>query len=223
MMHTLKQVGDDHLEPRTKHKRLTQTYHTALYLLPILTTSLTLWAVLHTWHLNLSPTLNIHHHLPVPVQSHTSSTHRWTTCGSSPDEALSRNCRFDILSFAWQTTECYDVELMQDFIHHMNLHDHHHWHFYTHPNRTEGETVDFAVALEGRRTLFVDWKYHVTHCTFMWRQMHRAYTVRGYVDGHLDNYGHTLHCQGVLLDRETGMDRVSVIAEVKYPECRKIW
>jgi hypothetical protein len=104
---------------------------------------------------------------------------------------------------------------MQDFIRYDN------WQFYARPNRTD-ERVDLSTALEGQRTLYVDWKYHVTHCTFMWRQMHRAYALRGYIDSHLDNYKHTLHCQWVLIETDTPLEVVNVVAALKYPECRKI-
>lgn len=104
---------------------------------------------------------------------------------------------------------------MQDFIGYDN------WQFYAHPNRTD-VVVDLATALEGQRTLYVDWRYHVTHCTFMWRQMHRAYALSGYIDSHLDNYKHTLHCQWVLVEADTPLETVNVVAELKYPECRKV-
>jgi hypothetical protein len=221
-MQSLERTHDSKdLRYRNRNKPQRLAYLGALCLLPVLTTSLVLWAVLHTWHLQSSLTHlyqnhqhHQHHHQPPSTNTH----HQWTTCGTSPTEAQSRNCRFDILSFAWQTPECFDDELMQDFIHYGGNNT---WQFYTHPNRTDS-VVSLAIALEGQRTLYVDWAYHVTHCTFMWRQMHRAYAVRGYVDSHLDSYEHTLHCQGVLLARDVGLGVVNVVAEVKYPGCRKI-
>lgn len=103
------------------------------------------------------------------------------------------------------------------------------WTFYTKTdiNTTDTEvtweTVDLATALEGRRTLYVNWKHHVTHCTFIWRQMHRAYMVRGYIDNHVDDDRHTLHYQKTLLENEIPWDSVTAVASPKYPECRKIW
>ncbi|KAL2263972.1 hypothetical protein VTK26DRAFT_3966 [Humicola hyalothermophila] len=211
-------------------------YHLALCLLSVLTAFLALWAVLYAWTLDVLPA-SIHNNRATPDSPPVN-----TNCGSSPSEARRRGCRFDILSFAWQTPECYDAELMEEFIGYDN------WTFYTHPfsststSGTDGgisdsnsgnppsttdaefgtDTVDISTALEGERTLYVDWKYHVVHCTFMWRQMHRAYTVRGYIDSHLDDYRHTLHCQLTLLDRETPLGSVVVVAELKYPDCRKI-
>ena len=213
--------------PRDPHTAASRSvyHHLGLVLLPLVTACLTLWAVLHAWHLELSSTSTYHHH---NNQHHlaSSSPHAlkpYTNCGSSPSEAQSRGCRFDILSFAWQTPECYDAELMEQFIAYDN------WTFYTETdaNTTDTEmtreTVDLATALEGHRTLYVDWKYHVTHCTFIWRQMHRAYMIRGYIDNHVDDYRHTLHCQKTLLEKETPWDSVTVVASPKYPECRKIW
>ncbi|KAH6623366.1 hypothetical protein F5144DRAFT_595548 [Chaetomium tenue] len=212
-MHPSEHPQDDRYQSRDDNKPQFRTaYLLALYLLPLLTTSLALWAVLHTWHLQLSPNI-LHHNQPVPTQA--TYPHRWTTCGTTPSTARARNCRFDILSFAWQTPECYDAELMTAFLQHRP------WQFYAHPNRTDA-VVSLEVALQGEQTLYVDWAYHVAHCTFMWRQMHRAYRLRGWVDSHLDAYKHTLHCQGVLLERGVGGGRVNVVAAVKYPECREV-
>ncbi|KAK4158406.1 hypothetical protein C8A00DRAFT_28686 [Chaetomidium leptoderma] len=212
-MYPLEGMRYGKLRPRDQSKPPSRPYLVALCLFPVLATCLVLWAVLQTWRLQPSPSPYHHHH------QHSTQTNPWTTCGSSPTEAQSRGCRFDILSFAWQTPECYDGELMQDFIHYDN--NNNTWQFYAHPNRTD-VVVDLATALEGQRTLYVDWKYHITHCTFMWRQMHRAYALRGYIDGHLDSYEHTLHCQWVLTERDTPLGMVNVVAELKYPECRRI-
>ncbi|KAK4247437.1 hypothetical protein C7999DRAFT_14517 [Corynascus novoguineensis] len=181
-----------------------------IYLIPIFATSLAIWAVLHIWRIQLLPS-RFHYQ----QRATSASDHRWTTCGSTPEEAESRGCRFDILSFAWQTPECYDDELMEDFLKYGT------WQFYAYPNRTD-VVVNSSTALKGYRSLYVDWEYHVTHCTFTWRQMHRAYAERGYIDSHLDSYKHTLHCQWVLTNRKTRLGMVNVVAEIKYPECKKI-
>lgn len=139
----------------------------------------------------------------------------WKDCGSSPTEAKQRGCKFDILSFAWQTKECHDEDLLNDFINAGS------WKFYKEPSSTS-TSVPLEVANRGELDLFVDWEYHVWHCTFMWRQMHRAFTVRGYIDSHLDNYAHTKHCQHALLNRSIPMDTVNVIGALKYPQCRQV-
>ncbi|KAK4446248.1 hypothetical protein QBC34DRAFT_331742, partial [Podospora aff. communis PSN243] len=177
----------------------------SLYLLPLLTTTLTLFLVLKSWSI---PNIDLPTSTSPPSPVHTS-------CGTTPDEARSRGCHFDILSFAWQTHECYDAELMDDFMAYDN------WTFYTQPNRTS-KTVSLTDALKGDVSLFVDWKYHVVHCTFMWMQMHRAFVIKGWIDSHLDSYAHTKHCRWALLEKETKMEEVNVVAKVKYPACRRV-
>ncbi|KAK0649769.1 hypothetical protein B0T16DRAFT_410690 [Cercophora newfieldiana] len=184
-------------------------YRIILYLVPLLVTTLILFATLKSWH----PQHPFSHNSKTSSLTHAATP--FPSCGSSPAEARSRGCHFDILSFAWQTPECFDAKLMDSFLAFGN------WTFYAEPNRT-AETVDLETALRGESSLFVDWKYHVTHCTFMWMQMHRAYAVRGYIDSHLDSYAHTMHCRWTLLERDTAPETVNVVANLKYPVCRKV-
>jgi hypothetical protein len=138
----------------------------------------------------------------------------WTNCGSDPATARARGCSFDLLSFAWQTRECFDSALISAFLAHSD------WTYYT---DTSGmRKVPASVAVLGETDLYVSWDFHVKHCTYLWRQMHRAFALRGFIDSHLDNWGHTMHCQVVLLDRVIKSDVVNVKAAVRYPECRPV-
>lgn len=103
----------------------------------------------------------------------------WTSCGNDSTTARSRGCSFDLISFAWQTPECYDGELVSEFTSWKG-----NWTFYSDVHLTE--LVDQSVAMQGETQLYVKWEYHIVHCTFMWRQMHRAYE-RGWIDAHLGN------------------------------------
>ncbi|KAI5362638.1 hypothetical protein Slin14017_G063190 [Septoria linicola] len=144
-------------------------------------------------------------------------------CGSSPTTARQRHCSFDILSFAWQTLECYDHNNTQAFLRHNGPNTT--WNFYTKLHRTSPQYTE-AEILSGEFAAYVDANYHYTHCTYMWRQLHRAYTLKGYVDMHLDHWNHTLHCQMVLLNvdaRESALREVNTLGRVIYPRCRKIW
>lgn len=142
-----------------------------------------------------------------------SVTH-WSDCGTTAAEARSRGCRFDILSFAWQTPECFDEELMDSFANQKP------WNFFEEYNNTL-KTVPYHVAVLGEQNLYVDWDFHIWHCTYMYRQMHRAF-ARGYIDSHLDDYHHTLHCQKTLLERQIPMDAAIVEAFPKFPSCRSL-
>ncbi|KAI1170410.1 hypothetical protein F4777DRAFT_569361 [Nemania sp. FL0916] len=143
-----------------------------------------------------------------------SETPKWSSCGDSVATARARGCSFDLISFAWQTPECYDAELVNDFATWEG-----NWTFYADDKFTVPVGQDLAI--QGDLTpLFVKWDYHMVHCTFMWRQMHRAYE-KGYLDSHLRNYNHTMHCQMMMLmDPETAAKKVTV-AQIIYPECMR--
>jgi len=141
------------------------------------------------------------------------SSKTWSSCGDSPETARDRNCSFDLISFAWQTPECYDAELVSEFASWNN------WTFYADDKFTS--PVSQMTALQGNQALFVKWDYHVVHCTFVWRQMHRAYE-RGWIDCHLRNYHHTIHCQKMILTDSSAAEHLITVARILYPQCTKV-
>ncbi|KAL2062560.1 hypothetical protein VTL71DRAFT_6826 [Oculimacula yallundae] len=163
-----------------------------------------------------------HNHMPnvnatinTPNQSLLSQAPKYTTCGESAAEARSRNCTFDITSFSWLTPECYEDTLAQEFISWSN------WTWYTSEDPEDNKQLSFEAANLGEEDTFVDWNYHMVHCTFMWRQQHRG-TEKGWIGGHLVNYHHTKHCQQALLEDASENRNVRTPARVVYPRCLKI-
>jgi hypothetical protein len=77
----------------------------------------------------------------------------WNECGGTPDEAHRRGCRFDILSFAWQTPECYDHENTEAFRKHNGT-----WSYFADPEGTELRSEE--VAMTGEYMTFVTAGYH---------------------------------------------------------------
>jgi hypothetical protein len=156
------------------------------------------------------------HQIPPPNShpAHYDSQSQYIDCGNTPTEALRRACIFDPISFAWQTPECYDGEIASAF---------RSWDRWEYFADIKGrEPVSEEVALRGEQDLFVRDQFHVTHCTFMWRQMHRAFTVLKHIDSHLNNYNHTLHCQRVLLEAASPRfhsQAIRTAAQIIYPRC----
>lgn len=150
-------------------------------------------------------------HLLSPAQA--SAENVWLDRGTKPQEARKRGCSFDILSFAWQTPECYDHANSEAFQKHNGT-----WSYFADSDGTRQMSEETAMA--GQTTAFVMEDFHFT---YMWRQLHRAYTVLGYVDSHLDNWNHTLRCQKVLLrSQSVDKQRISTADRVIYPRCKKI-
>jgi len=149
----------------------------------------------------------------IVIKSHRERHPLWSSCGSTPEVARQRMCSFDLISFAWQMPECYDSTLISDFA------TWDEWLFYT--EMYGNVTVPQNIVLVGEQSLWVTWRYHIVHCTFMWRQMQRAYE-RGWIDTHLHAYNHTLHCQSTLLERGIEDTEVITYAKVIYPACERV-
>lgn len=135
-------------------------------------------------------------------------------CGESPAEAITRGCNFDIMSFAWLPTPCFDRELMEEFL---GLRQ---WTWYT---DKDGQTVASELNIrEGKyNEIFVSWEYHLVHCTYMWRKMHRALLQGGLdaVDGYIGSLHHTEHCSNMLLGYRDAVNVLNTFIYVKYPAC----
>ena len=83
-------------------------------------------------------------------------------CGDkdSVEEARAKGCVFDPMGWIWTRPECYDAELVEDF---MNRTD---WSWHTDPKLTEESKVPMDVIYRGDHPkLFTSKKYHYVHCT----------------------------------------------------------
>ena len=155
------------------------------------------------------------------------------TCGTTPTSALAANCSFDPLSFSWLPAPCYDSELIASFL---ALKD---WAWYLHPspsthNLTHAVTnryptpVPYATVLSGtHHHMYVSREFHLYHCTYMWRKMHRAWARGGPMDSYVGNYSHTGHCEGVLTTLDGGrkgeLGVVDVRISRKFVDCGGEW
>lgn len=140
---------------------------------------------------------------------------KYTSCGNSSSTALERGCSFDIISFSWQTPECYIPSLVSEF---SNWHN---WTFWTEQHGNASTITSMEEAFRGERDLWVTWAFHMLHCTFVWREAQFGYE-RGWIDAHVRSYPHTLHCQTMLMQRGIADDDNMILANVQYPECQKV-
>lgn len=137
-------------------------------------------------------------------------------CGSSPEEAIARGCHFDVISFCWLAHDCYDSELSDDFRHRYHLE------WFVDSDRKI--PLSYEDIMTGKHTgLYVNWEYHIAHCTAMWKKMHRAILGdlgKGAIDSYIGSYEHTKHCEMMLLgDRNVTLDTINTRIAVKYPDC----
>lgn len=81
------------------------------------------------------------------------------TCGNSTQDATAAGCRFDVMSYTWVHPNCFDQELMYEFLGESD------WHWYTDEDSTESLTLD-DVTRGQHEYVYVTWKYYITHCTY---------------------------------------------------------
>ncbi|KAH8427482.1 uncharacterized protein LDX57_005195 [Aspergillus melleus] len=147
--------------------------------------------------------------VPAPKKFH-------TPCGSTPSEARKAGCHFDVISFCWLPDACYDAELSRQFDDENKLE------WYLDPNRTL--PLSHQDIMTGEYTgVYVNWEYHLRHCTAMWKKMHRAVLGSGgreAIDGYIGVYEHTKHCEMMLLgDRSIEWEAINTRIMVKFPDC----
>ncbi|OQV11295.1 hypothetical protein CLAIMM_15152 [Cladophialophora immunda] len=113
-------------------------------------------------------------------------------CGSTRDEALSRACAFDIVTFAWVAPACHDRALSAEF---SSLRA---WGWFLDENRTQA--VPQTEVEDGKfNALYVSREQRAYHCVYTWRKMHRALLRKGPTDGVVRRYNHTESCGRMLL------------------------
>lgn len=81
------------------------------------------------------------------------------TCGNSTQDATDAGCRFDVMSYTWVHPNCFDQELMYEFLGQSD------WHWYQDEDSDESLTLD-DVTRGQHEYVYVTWKYYMTHCTY---------------------------------------------------------
>lgn len=126
----------------------------------------------------------------------------------------------DFISRTWVHPLCYDEQLTAEFLSQ-------NWTWYTlnedaagnensepiSPNLLSDTLEDDAIRVA------VTAQYHLWHCSFAWRKLHRAVLGNGRVDSYLANENHTHHCSGVGLTPLPDPDEITTLFTVKYTTC----
>jgi hypothetical protein len=146
-------------------------------------------------------------------------------CGHSPQEAVANGCIFDDMTTSWQYPDCFDAELNAE---QTSLHTPLPFYWSSGPpdERPTAEMLNL-IPLEElgfcEGTFWATREYHVWHCTYAWRQTHRAVEQGRKLDRFLLNYEHTAHFGRLLINAthasDIAMDTPVTQATLKYPLC----
>ncbi|OJJ47404.1 hypothetical protein ASPZODRAFT_16085 [Penicilliopsis zonata CBS 506.65] len=138
-----------------------------------------------------------------------SPLHIPATCGTSIAEARKHGCHFDPMSFSWLPPRCYDVELSAEFLQRSD------WEWYLDAKGMLPVPRETVLAGE-HESLYVSWEYHLVHCTYAWRKMHRAVMMQVPLDGYIRQYAHTEHCERMLLRQGVDWNTTNTIIQTKF-------
>lgn len=137
------------------------------------------------------------------------------SCGSTPEEAKSNGCIFDLMSWCWLHPECHDEILSHEML---SLGP---WIWYEDVGATRPVAQEVA-ALGEIPILYVEESFHHIHCTYIWKKMHRAYLGQRAIDSYIASLNHTFHCSEMLLRQGIPWSQVTTSVIVKYPTCDRI-
>jgi len=112
----------------------------------------------------------------------------WGICGNSSAQARANGCILDFVPGAWVHPDCYDAQLEKEFL---GLQP---WKWYADENFTEELSFDYIRETGGPDPIWVTMEYHLTHCAYTWKKLHRAVILQIPIDTHVGAYKHTDHC-----------------------------
>ena len=157
---------------------------------------------------------------PVPNQVSNLQKPDTFTCGTTADEARALGCQWDIMTLSWVHPDCFDAELTREF---EELGP---WQFYwsSTPGKETPEPemlspIPPELVNEQKERMWTDRRYHIIHCIYTWKLMHRAMERGWKIQGELASYHHTEHCSQALANTSVPMDAIITKANVQFPTC----
>ena len=132
-------------------------------------------------------------------------------CGTTASEAKAKGCIFDVMSMAWQSPECYDPDLAEEF---MDLGP---WEFYA--DQEGSQMLSYEQVSQAGQISWTTRRYFVQHCIFGWKAMHRAWQRGWRMDANLASIAHTELCSRVFANTSIPLDAMSTRIHVDFPSC----
>ena len=84
-------------------------------------------------------------------------------CGSTPNEARMNGCQFQLWSYSWVPSECFDHDLQKTFLNIAISSEG--WSYYSTPSGSNDDLLDTGVVMGGGQDdIFTTWGQHYWHC-----------------------------------------------------------
>lgn len=118
------------------------------------------------------------------------------SCGPTAATARERGCHFDLMSASWVQTDCFDKELMHEYVH-AGFHERN-WTFWRDEDGKAGTRMSKDEILSGEwEVIWASGDYHYAHCAYFWEKQWRQFRAGGLVvtlDSRIRFPHHTKHC-----------------------------
>ncbi|KAI1126441.1 hypothetical protein F5Y10DRAFT_267104 [Nemania abortiva] len=123
-------------------------------------------------------------------------------CGTSVAEARSMGCKYDTLAASWLPDACRDDELSAQFD--QAGPNGTSWAYFADSKATMELSVEEVSRLPDSELncFWVPQRWHLLHCTFYWKKLHRQRKTGVVLERHYNRIGHIEHCEMLLLSSE---------------------
>lgn len=136
---------------------------------------------------------------------------RLQTCGTTPTQARSLGCKYDILLNNWIPAPCYDDEFIQEYT------DDESWGAYFDRNMT---ILLSPTEMSESEFYYTSVRDHINHCAILWKKQFFAfYEQRRAIDTIVVSAGHTDHCAQYLMDVEESKIKEATRVERGFAGC----
>lgn len=138
-------------------------------------------------------------------------------CGNSPKDAKARKCKYNMIINAWLPGSCMTEEDDQDAAEMYK--DGSRWVF----EADTGKNLTVEELASGNFEFFTtQYDFHVTHCMYAWKRLHRALLDPSReLDSVVTDIHHTGHCASMIAGHAAGEHDHGTKVFVKYPTCAK--
>jgi hypothetical protein len=151
--------------------------------------------------------------LPVGLNRINPTTpHLLQPCGTTATTARASGCIFDLLTLSWLAPQCYDADLSAEFLEVASEP------FYYDMEATR-QIPDYETLSERTEESFTTRRYHIFHCSYGWRMMHRALERGRVLESGLSGYHHTEHCTRALMNTSIPLGAVVTTVSIEFPDC----
>lgn len=115
-------------------------------------------------------------------------------CGNDRHQAKAAGCHYDLLATRWFTADCYNPDVLQEFLDETDFDV-----FFEDPGLTRLASRELVLSGDWDLLWHIH-DFHIMHCLYQWRRLHKAVLEHRSIDEEVFSYGHTLHCTRLIMN-----------------------